>query len=267
MPSPPLAKTLSRPRRFGGGFIAVSVAAVLVSLGAALLLGSFSDADTLRLVLIEVVCLIAVALGAAFLASRVRQSYDDLWRLARRDELTGVGNYRALHERLEEEIARHCRRGREFALILIDLDGFKLVNEEFGHLEGDRVLAEIGESLSAEVRGEDSVFRQGGDEFSVLAPETNSEEAEDVAARLRMRVRACGEGRIPISAGTGFAIYPGDGDTADALLRVADRDLLGAKHAATEIELSKERAKQAESAEVEGEQPLADREAEERPTG
>jgi diguanylate cyclase (GGDEF)-like protein len=240
MSSPPLSKTLSRPRRFGGGFIAVSVAAVLVSLGAALLLGAFSDAAALRFILIEVVCLIAVALGAAFLASRVRQSYDDLWRLSRRDELTGVGNYRALHERLDEEISRHWRRKREFALILIDLDGFKLVNEEFGHLEGDRVLAEIGESLTAEVRGEDSVFRQGGDEFSVLAPETNSEEAEDVASRLRMRVRACGKGRIPISAGTGFAIYPGDGDTADALLRVADRDLLGAKHAA-EIEVSRGR--------------------------
>ena len=128
------------------------------------------------------------------LARRLRASHDALWALARRDELTGVGNYRSLHERLAEEIARHRRRSREFALILLDLDGFKQVNERFGHLDGDRLLAEIGAALSDEVRAEDSVFRQGGDEFAVIVPEANAEEAEEVAARLRERIARRGFG-------------------------------------------------------------------------
>ena len=114
------------------------------------------------------------------LARRLRASHEALWALARRDELTGVGNYRSLHERLAEEIARHRRHGREFALVLLDLDGFKAVNERFGHLEGDRLLAEIGGALRNEVRAEDAVFRQGGDEFAVIVPEANAEEAEEV---------------------------------------------------------------------------------------
>jgi diguanylate cyclase (GGDEF)-like protein len=196
---------------------------------APLLVGSFSARQTLTLVAIEVACLIAVA-GAGFvLARRLRAHNEDLWALSRRDELTGVGNYRALRERLDEEIARHSRRGREFALILIDLDDFKQVNEEFGHLEGDRLLAEVGGALRSEVRGEDPVFRQGGDEFAVIAPETNGEEAEDVAARLRTRLRECGVGGPPISAGVGLAVFPADGRAADELFRCADRDLLGAK--------------------------------------
>jgi diguanylate cyclase (GGDEF)-like protein len=98
-----------------------------------------------------------------------------------------------------------------------------------GHLEGDRLLAEIGAALNHEVRGEDSVFRQGGDEFAVIAPETNGEEAVDVAARLRATVRECGSDAVPVTAGTGFAIFPADGRSVDALLSHADRDLLGAK--------------------------------------
>ena len=82
--------------------------------------------------------------GSSCWSGGCETSHEALWALARRDELTGVGNYRALHERLAAEISRHRRHGREFALILLDLDGFKAVNERFGHLEGDRLLAEIG---------------------------------------------------------------------------------------------------------------------------
>lgn len=183
----------------------------------------------LTLAVVEAVCLLVLAVGALVLVRRLRAGREALWSLSRRDALTGVGNYRALHERLAEEIARHARRGREFALILIDLDGFKQVNEELGHLEGDRLLAEVGAALCEELRGEDAVFRQGGDEFAVIAPETNGEEAEDVAARIRNHVRRCGHEELPISAGSGFAIFPGDGRSAEELLRCADADLLGAK--------------------------------------
>jgi diguanylate cyclase (GGDEF)-like protein len=170
--------------------------------------------------------------GIVLLVRRLRASYEALWSLARRDELTGVGNYRALHERLAAEIARHKRHGREFALVLLDLDGFKQVNERHGHLEGDRLLAEIGAALRAEVRGEDSFFRQGGDEFAVIVPEANAEEAGEVAARLRARVGRRGFGSdedLRVSAASGYAMYPVDGTTAEELLGYADDDLFAAK--------------------------------------
>ncbi len=210
-------------------FLIGGLAAIAVGMLAPLLVGSFTGGQLLGVALIEAVCLLAVALAWFVLARRLEAGRRALWVLSRRDELTGVGNYRALQERLGQEISRHARRGREFALILIDLDGFKQVNEEFGHLEGDRVLAEIGAALRHEVRDEDSVFRQGGDEFAVIAPEANGEEAEEVAARLRTRVRDCGAGGLPVSASTGIASFPADGRTADQLSRVADLALLGAK--------------------------------------
>ena len=173
--------------------------------------------------------------GVVLLARRLRASHEALWALARRDELTGVGNYRGLHERLAEEIARHRRHSREFALVLLDLDGFKAVNERFGHLEGDRLLAEIGVALSDEVRAEDSVFRQGGDEFAVIVPEANAEEAEEVATRLRARVARRGSDSDAEAAGIsrdrGFAMFPADGDAVEDLLGFADLDLFAAKRA------------------------------------
>lgn len=220
----------AEPRSIGARFLFTGLAAVGIALVVPLTIGTFSDDQIMLATVIEAVCILAVGVSAIFLARRLQAAHDELWDLSRRDELTGVGNYRALHERLDEEVARHARHRREFSLILIDLDGFKQVNEALGHLEGDRLLAEIGDALRDEVRGEDSVFRQGGDEFAVIAPETNGEEAEDVAARLRTRVRGCGENGVRVSAGTGFSIFPADGRTVHELLSRADSDLLGAKH-------------------------------------
>lgn len=209
-----------------------ALVAIGIGLLAPLLLGSFSNRQTLILALVEAACLVAVAIGIVILVRQLRASHEALWALARRDELTGVGNYRALHERLATEIARHQRHGREFALVLLDLDGFKGVNERHGHLEGDRLLAEIGAALNDEIRGEDSVFRQGGDEFAVVVPEANAEEATEVAARLRRRVGNRGLGRDgshPVTAATGFAMYPSDGATVEDLIGFADLDLFAAK--------------------------------------
>jgi diguanylate cyclase (GGDEF)-like protein len=219
-------------RPIGAGFLVAGLFAIAAGLLLPFALGSFSRGQTLILAAFEAGCLVVVAVGVLLLARRLRASHEALWALARRDELTGVGNYRGLHERLAEEIGRHRRHSREFALVLLDLDGFKAVNERFGHLEGDRLLAEIGAALSEEVRAEDSVFRQGGDEFAVIVPEANAEEAEEVAARLRTRVRRRGFGSDatrPVSAATGFAMFPADGDSGEALLGFADGDLLSAK--------------------------------------
>ena len=216
----------------GAGFLVAGLVAIAAGLLVPFALGSFSEGQTLALAIVEAVCLAVVATGILLLARRLRASHRALWALARRDELTGVGNYRGLHERLAEEIGRHRRHAREFALVLLDLDGFKAVNERLGHLEGDRLLAEIGAALSDEVRAEDSVFRQGGDEFAVIVPEAHAEEAEEVAARLRARVRRRGFGSDearPVAAATGFAMFPADGDTVEALLGFADNDLFAAK--------------------------------------
>jgi diguanylate cyclase (GGDEF)-like protein len=220
---------IAPPGRVVGQLYLGALAVVAVAMLVPLLLGSFDGGEIELLVGVDLGCLVALAAGAHLLSRRLVANQDALWALSRCDELTGVGNYRALQERLAEEVVRHARHQRELALILIDLDGFKQVNEKLGHLEGDRLLARIGEALRDEVRMEDSVFRQGGDEFAVIAPETNGEEAEDVAARIRGRVRGCGDEQVGISGATGLAIFPGDGRTVDALLDCADRDLLGAK--------------------------------------
>jgi diguanylate cyclase (GGDEF)-like protein len=222
----------SNRRPLGAGFLVAGIAAIVAGLLLPLLLGSYSHTQALVLALVEAICLVVIAAGILLLARRLRTSHDALWALARRDELTGVGNYRSLHERLAEEIARHRRHSREFALILLDLDGFKAINERLGHLDGDRLLSEIGAALSDEVRAEDSVFRQGGDEFAVIVPEAGAEEAEEVAARLRARVCHRGFGsdeRWPVSAACGFAMFPADGNTVDDLLGFADADLFAAK--------------------------------------
>ena len=219
-------------RPIGAGVLVAGLVAIAAGLLLPIALGSFSRGQALILAVVEAACLAVVAAGILLLARRLQASHRALWALARRDELTGVGNYRGLHERLAEEIARHRRHSREFALVLLDLDGFKAVNERFGHLEGDRLLAEIGVALSDEVRAEDSVFRQGGDEFAVIVPEAHAEEAEEVAARLRARVARRGFGTDathPVSAATGFAMFPADGVVVEELLGFADRDLFAAK--------------------------------------
>lgn len=216
----------------GAAYLLAALLAIALGVLAPLIFGHFSRRDEIVLALAEVAGLAAVGVGIVLLVRRLRASRDALWALARRDELTGVGNYRALHERLAAEIARHQRHGREFALVLLDLNGFKEVNERHGHLEGDRLLAEIGGSLRKEVRGEDSVFRQGGDEFAVIVPEVDAEEAGEVAKRLRARVAKRGFGSDemrPLTATTGFAMFPADGRTVDDLLGVADADLFSAK--------------------------------------
>jgi diguanylate cyclase (GGDEF)-like protein len=221
-------------RPISAGFLVAGLAAIGAGLLMPVALGSFSQLQTWVLAVVEAICLAVIGAGILLLARRLQASYEALWALARRDELTGVGNYRGLHERLAAEIARHRRHSREFALVLLDVDGFKAINERFGHLEGDRLLAEIGAALRDEVRAEDSVFRQGGDEFAVIVPEAAAEEVEEVATRLRGRVSRRGFGsddERPVSAATGFAMFPADGTTVDDLLGFADADLFAAKRA------------------------------------
>ena len=110
--------------------------------------------------------------------------------LSRVDELTGLLNYRVLLEKLEEEIRRQMRTGREFSFVMIDIDDFKRINDRYGHLEGSRLIAQIGPLLKAACRttSTDTCFRYGGEEFSVLLAETDLHEALVVAERVRKAV-------------------------------------------------------------------------------
>jgi diguanylate cyclase (GGDEF)-like protein len=110
--------------------------------------------------------------------------------IARSDELTGMLNYRVLLEKLEEEIGRQVRTGRDFSFIMIDIDDFKRVNDRYGHLEGSRVIAQMGALLREEFRSgsTDSCFRYGGEEFSIVLGETGIDTALKVAERVRRSV-------------------------------------------------------------------------------
>lgn len=163
------------------------------------------------------------------LTRMLERSRQDFWHLSRQDGLTGVGNYRALTEKLQEEIARHGRHGRQFAVVLLDIDNFKPINDEYGHLVGDRVLVQVAGRIRKAVRAGDSVYRQGGDEFAVIAPETAPTEIQPIVDRLRDRVEEPGEDGTSISIGTGIACFPDDGVTPNELLGMADIRLLDGK--------------------------------------
>ncbi|HSD78813.1 MAG TPA: GGDEF domain-containing protein, partial [Solirubrobacteraceae bacterium] len=117
------------------------------------------------------------ALVAAALRARAERRGAALRRASLLDPLTGLANRRLLHERLEAELARHRRHGGPVAVLALDLDGFKGVNDRFGHPVGDEVLRDVAHALRRALRAEDVAARAGGDEFWVLAPETGADGA------------------------------------------------------------------------------------------
>jgi diguanylate cyclase (GGDEF)-like protein len=176
---------------------------------------------------------IALAVPAAIAAGLIRGRLDakhaGLMHLAHVDPLTGLGNGRQLRTRLSYEISRHRRHKRRLVVFILDLDGFKSVNDRFGHAAGDEVLREVARQLERTVRDQDTVVRQGGDEFCVLAPETGWREAERLAERLGFAVARAVGGLQGISASIGFAVFPDEGATAETLLARADANQTAAK--------------------------------------
>jgi diguanylate cyclase (GGDEF)-like protein/putative nucleotidyltransferase with HDIG domain len=147
------------------------------------------------------------------------------------DGLTGVKTHRFFMEALSAEWKRSTRAGRAFALVLMDLDRFKFVNDFYGHLEGDLVLQRVGHILETNCRRSDVVARYGGDEFVILMPETNMEHARQLATKLRGWVSADPLLREKnISASFGIACYPLHGSTPQELIQVADASMYLSKH-------------------------------------
>jgi diguanylate cyclase (GGDEF)-like protein len=179
---------------------------------------------------------VLLALPAGFAAWLVQRRAEvrerRLLLLSQRDALTGLANRRVLEQRLGYEIARHRRHRRRFCLVAMDLDGFKQVNDRFGHQAGDEVLREVARALERTVREQDTVVRLGGDEFCILAPESGPTEADRLAARVRWAVAGAVEGLEALSVSAGYAIYPDDGQHGDELLSRADEASIAAKRRA-----------------------------------
>jgi len=149
-----------------------------------------------------------------------RQWEDRLRQQAARDPLTGLVNYRHLAEVLDMEIKRSERTGREFALLLLDLDGLKQINDRYGHLTGSHAICRVADVLSF-CRDIDTAARYGGDEFAVVLPETGAEAANQVAQRICDSIANDGMGPL-LSVSVGVAVYPYDGERIEVLLRKAD---------------------------------------------
>ena len=138
------------------------------------------------------------------------------------DALTGLGNREGFNRQLNVELARARRYGQTFNLVMIDLDGFKRINDKIGHQAGDRVLVQVGEAIERERRAGDSVFRWGGDEFALILPQISREDAWMVAERYATAISRVRMADYGLSASFGIASYPEDGTDAETLLRKAD---------------------------------------------
>jgi len=194
----------------------------------------------------------AVQAAIALLNARLFEMQE---QLAARDPLTGVLNRRELHEHLAREIERCRRHGGSFAVVVLDLDGFKLVNDTSGHSEGDDVLRAVGAALSESARGSDVIFRMGGDEFALLLPGCADREAAAASAERACAAIRSADSRV--NASYGLASWPGDGTDQDAVLAAADRRLYRMKGARSSRYLPAREALQGDAAGTKVHQRLA----------
>jgi diguanylate cyclase (GGDEF)-like protein len=176
---------------------------------------------------------LAAFAATAGLALENARLYAEQQRLAVTDGLTGIANRRQFDQVLRRELSRGARFGRPLALILLDIDDFKRFNDAYGHLAGDELLKNLAIVLGQSIRAMDSVARFGGEEFAVVLPETDTDEARQVAERLRAVVAvlplAAGAGLITISLGVAMATTLDQGP--EALIQAADTAMYEAKRA------------------------------------
>jgi len=181
-------------------------------------------------VLNEVAYLAVVGLGITGL-SQLRRTQQQLELLATQDSLTNVLNARAFAAELAQELGRNRRYGRPLALIYLDLDDFKKVNDAHGHATGDAVLRLVADAMRSAVRRADLVGRLGGDEFGVLMPETDGAVAHAAASRLVTGIRTVFRGTPSVTASIGVVAVAGTEAGSDELLRKADQAMYEAKRA------------------------------------
>lgn len=165
---------------------------------------------------------------------RRKEVEEQIRYLARHDDLTDLPNRHLLKDRLRQALAQHKRSEQRFALLFIDLDGFKLVNDEYGHDVGDELLVQVADRLKGTLREQDTVCRFGGDEFIILLTELGSgDDALHVARKLVAEITrpySISATRAEISASVGIALYPDHGSSSQALMRLADKAMYEVKH-------------------------------------
>jgi diguanylate cyclase (GGDEF)-like protein len=143
--------------------------------------------------------------------------------LAHTDYLTGAANQRSFYELAEQEISRSVRYRHPFAMAYVDLDNFKIVNDRFGHLPGDLVLRAVTDRMKSCLRKTDVVGRLGGDEFTVLFPETGSEAARAAVNKLKLQLLAeMQQGNWPVTFSIGVVTFITVPPSVDEMIRVAD---------------------------------------------
>jgi diguanylate cyclase (GGDEF)-like protein len=155
--------------------------------------------------------------------------FEQVRSMAVTDPLTGLSNYRRLIGVLEAELDRSRRTQRPFSVVLLDMDGLKIINDQYGHLTGSRALVRISKILRNHSRAIDTAARYGGDEFALVLPEAGKDIASRVVSRVRERLSAEPEQPV-LSVSAGVAAFPEDGDTPEKLLGAADRALYAMKH-------------------------------------
>jgi len=164
---------------------------------------------------------------------RIQENLREAETRALVDELTGLWNRRYLFARIEQEKFRLERHGGKMALVMVDMAGFKHINDTYGHVVGDQVLKEFASILRKTMRHSDEVGRYGGDEFLILLPETGYEDIPQVIARIE---KECDELELPhlprgfIEADYGYSVYPGDADDLVKALQLADERMYISKH-------------------------------------
>jgi len=160
-------------------------------------------------------------------ARRLRRERDALETAAYSDPLTGLANRRLLMSVAEHEVARHRRARERFSVVMVDLDGFKQLNDHFGHAAGDQMLRDVATGLTGALRSQDTVARLGGDEFCVIAPATAN--PRPLAEKVVDAVARASRGHEELRASVGIAVFPDDGGTIEPLLATADERLISAK--------------------------------------
>lgn len=181
---------------------------------------------------------LAQAMTYQFALAMQRASlFDQVNLLAISDPLTGLFNYRKLSRDLEREFVRSRRYQHRFSFIMADIDHFKKFNDTHGHQAGDAVLRGVAQAMEKGRREVDRVYRYGGEEFSVILPETSLSEARDVAEKIRESVESLvvkaenGDVSLKVSISMGVASFPLDGDSPEKLIGAADEALYAAKEA------------------------------------